>query len=434
MREFSEAVRSGRWLGHSGRPISDVVSIGIGGSSLGPLMVCEALRPYQAGGPRVHFVSNVDGAQLVQTLESLDPATTLFVIASKTFTTLETLTNAESARNWCLAALGDPAAVARHFVALSTNREAVTAFGIDPANMFAFWDWVGGRYSLWSAIGLPVALAVGYERFAELLAGAHAMDRHFVEAAPAQNMPLLLALIGIWYANFADAHSHAVIPYAQDLSRLPAYLQQVDMESNGKRVDRQGRDIIDYGTGPIVWGEPGCNSQHSFFQLLHQGTQIVPVDFLVAARSAYPTGEHHRLLVASCLAQSEALMRGRTEQEARDVLESGMLDEETMALRLPHCVFPGNRPSNTLAYQELDPYTLGMLIALYEHKVFVQGAIWNVNSFDQWGVELGKQLTGSIAIELRDGARRNAHDSSTNGLIDHLRAAGEFHASRADSE
>ena len=419
MREFSEAVRSGRWLGHTGRPISDVVSIGIGGSSLGPLMVCEALRPYQAGGPRVHFVSNVDGAQLVQTLEALDPATTLFVIASKTFTTLETLTNAESARNWCLAALGDPAAVARHFVALSTNREAVTAFGIDPANMFAFWDWVGGRYSLWSAIGLPVALAVGYERFAELLAGAHAMDRHFVEAAPAQNMPLLLALIGIWYANFADAHSHAVIPYAQDLYRLPAYLQQVDMESNGKRVTRDG-EAVAWQTGPVVWGQPGTDAQHSFFQLIHQGTRLVPVDFILPLRCQHELIDHQDKLIANCLAQAQALMQGRTEAEARAELEAAGLAPERVAALTPHRVFPGSRPSNMLLMERLDPHSLGALVALYEHKVFAQGVIWGLDSFDQWGVELGKQLAGGILSAMR-GGEGAALDPSTAALVQRWR-------------
>jgi glucose-6-phosphate isomerase len=422
MRRFSDEVREGRWRGHTGQPIRDVVSIGIGGSSLGPLMVCEALRPYQSPGLRVHFVSNVDGAQLTQTLEGLDPATTLFVIASKTFTTQETLANAESARAWCLAALADPAAVARHFVALSTNRAAVTAFGIDPQNMFAFWDWVGGRYSLWSAIGLPIALAVGFERFAELLAGAHAMDRHFIEAPAGQNMPIVLALLGIWYTNFAGAHSQAIIPYAQNLRQLPAYLQQVDMESNGKRVGRDGA-AVDHQTGPVVWGQPGTDAQHSFFQLIHQGTRLVPVDFILPLRSFYQLPGHQAKLIANCLAQAQALMRGRSEGEARAELEAAGLGPEQVAALTPHRVFPGNRPSNTLLMAELNPHALGALVALYEHKVFVQGVIWGLDSFDQWGVELGKQLAGGILGVLESGAVAADLDSSTAALIERCRRA-----------
>ncbi len=424
MRRFSERVRDGSWTGHSGRPVSDVVNIGIGGSDLGPSMVYTALRSFARHDLAVHFVSNLDPSDIVQTLERLDPETTLFIIASKTFTTLETLANAHSARRWFLDSGASEADIASHFVALSTNEEKVREFGIDPANMFEFWDWVGGRYSLWSAIGLPVAIGIGMDAFERLLAGAHAMDRHFAEAPLERNMPAILGLLGCWYRNFLGAASHAVVPYDQNLARFAAHLQQVDMESNGKSTDCDGHTIDGYQTGPVIWGEPGCNSQHSFFQLLHQGTSPIPVDFLVAARSQNPLGDHHRMLVASCLAQAEALMRGRTAEEARDEMTRAGIEAEALAQRLPHRVFPGNRPSNVLMYERLDPFTLGRLIALYEHKVFVQGAIWNVNSFDQWGVELGKQLTGSIAAELeRDGAAGN-HDASTCGLIDFYRAAG----------
>jgi glucose-6-phosphate isomerase len=416
MRVFSDSVRRGEWRGHTGLPITDVVNIGIGGSDLGPAMVCEALAPYASPDLRLHFVSNVDGAHFARTTASLDSATTLFIIASKTFTTLETMTNAHTARRWFLERCGDETAIKRHFVAVSTNTEAVTAFGIDTENMFRFWDWVGGRYSLWSSIGLSIALAVGMDRFEELLTGAHRMDRHFVDAEPGRNMPIILALLGVWYHNFFGAHSHVVVPYDQNLSRFPAYLQQLDMESNGKGVDRDGEPVTNYTTGPIVWGESGCSSQHSFFQLLHQGTRLAPVDFLIAARSHYPLGDHHQVLIASCLAQSQALMLGRTEAEARTTLELAGLDQKSIEQRLPHCVFPGNRPSNTLAYSILDPHTLGMLIALYEHKVFVQGIIWNINSFDQFGVELGKELAGTIAGAL-DGRETGTHDASTDNLI-----------------
>jgi len=416
MHAFSDDLREGRWLGFTGQRITDVVSIGIGGSSLGPKMVCEALRPYQSAGLRVHFVSNVDGAQLVQALAVLDPATTLFVIASKTFTTQETIANAQSARAWCLDGLHDEAAIARHFVAVSTNREAVIEFGIDPHNMFEFWDWVGGRYSLWSAIGLPIALAVGMPRFEELLTGALEMDEHFVEAPPERNMPVVLALLGIWYNNFGGAATQAVIPYDQNRQHLPAYVQQVDMESNGKRVTRDGVPV-DYQTGPVIWGEPGTDAQHSFFQLIHQGTRLIPTDFILPLRSHHPIDGHHDKLVANCLAQAQALMRGRTEAEARAELEAAEIPPETVDKLVPHRIFPGNRPSNMLLIEQVTPKVLGALIALYEHKVFVQGVIWGVDSFDQWGVELGKQLAAHILADFRETACSAGVDSSTATLI-----------------
>jgi len=416
IRAFSQEVREGRWLGYTGKPVSDVVSIGIGGSSLGPKMVCEALRAYQARDLRVHFVSNVDGAQLAQTLDRLDPETTLFVIASKTFTTQETITNAESARDWCLQALHSQGAIAHHFVALSTNRDAVMGFGIDPHNMFEFWDWVGGRYSLWSAIGLPIALAVGYERFEQLLAGAHAMDEHFVEAPPERNMPVILALLGIWYNNFGGADTQAIIPYDHNLEHLPAFLQQLDMESNGKRVTRDGLPV-DYQTGPVIWGEPGTDAQHSFFQLIHQGTRLIPTDFILPLRSHHPLEGHHDKLVANCLAQAQALMRGRTEAEARAELEAGGIAPQIIEKLVPHRTFPGNRPSNMLMVEQVTPQVLGALIALYEHKVFVQGVVWGVDSFDQWGVELGKQLAAHILADFRQISCSPGVDSSTAALI-----------------
>ncbi len=424
MRVFSGEVRSGRWLGYTGRSITDVVSLGIGGSSLGPKMACQALRPYQTPALRVHFVSNVDGADLSQVLAALDPETTMFIVASKTFTTQETLTNAKSARDWCLTKLGNSAAVARHFVAVSTNRDAVSAFGIDPKNMFEFWDWVGGRYSLWSAIGLPLALAIGMDRFDELLDGAHAMDEHFITAPASQNMPLILGLLGIWYNNFGAVSTQAIIPYDQNLRDFPTYLQQVDMESNGKRVTRDG-ELIGYATGPVVWGQPGTDAQHSFFQLIHQGTRIVPVDFILPLRSHHLLGDHHAKLAANALAQAQALMRGRTEGEARAELEAAGMSPDDIEALLPHRVFPGNRPSNMLLVDQLTPYALGALIALYEHKVFVQGVIWGVNSFDQWGVELGKQLAGKILKGFADEAEVADTDASTADLIVRYKAMAE---------
>ena len=421
MRDFSERVRSGAWRGHTGEVVTDIVNIGIGGSDLGPLMVCEALKPYQRPDLRPHFVSNVDGAHLLDTLAALDPARTLFVVASKTFTTQETMTNAASARRWLLERLRDETAIAKHFVAVSTNTEAVAAFGIDRANMFAFWDWVGGRYSLWSAIGLPIALAIGFARFEELLAGAHAMDEHFRTAPLEHNLPVILGLLGIWYRNFLGACSHAVLPYDQHLHRLPAYLQQADMESNGKSTRRDGQRV-DYATGPILWGEAGTNGQHAFYQLIHQGTELIPADFLAAAESLTPLGDHHDKLLANFFAQTEALAFGKTAEEARAELEAEGLAGAALEALLPHKVFEGNRPTSSILYRRLDPATLGKLIALYEHKIFTQGVLWEINSFDQWGVELGKQLAKVILPQLAGSEPITSHDSSTNGLINHMKA------------
>lgn len=423
MRAFADKVRTGKWKGHTGKPIRDVVNIGIGGSDLGPAMVCQALKPY-GGNIRAHFVSNVDPSHLVDTLEDLEPATTLFIVASKTFTTQETLLNAAAARDWLRSAAGDPAAVARHFVAVSTNATAVRAFGIDPANMFGFWDWVGGRYSLWSAIGLPIAVYLGMDEFEELLAGAHDMDTHFRAAPLAENMPVLLALLGVWYVNFWDAQSQAVLPYEQRLARFPAYLQQLDMESNGKSVARDGKPVK-APTGPVLFGEPGTNGQHAFYQLIHQGTRLIPCDFLAAVESHNDLNGQHAVLLSNFLAQSEALMRGKTLAEARAELALAGMQRAALGALAPHKVFPGNRPTNTLLYRKLTPRTLGRLIALYEHKVFAQGAIWNVNSYDQWGVELGKQLAQAILPALRGETAPGTHDASTASLIARLTAGGE---------
>ena len=420
VRRYSDAVRSGRHTGHTGKAIRDIVNIGIGGSDLGPLMVCEALKPYSGPDLRTHFVSNIDSTHLSETLKKLDAETTLFIVSSKTFTTQETITNARSARAWLVGKLGDDTAVSRHFAAVSTNLEATAQFGIDPHNVFEFWDWVGGRYSLWSAIGLPIALFVGMDKFEELLEGAYAMDEHFRRAPPDKNIPVLMGMLGIWYGNFFGAGANAVFPYDQYLHRFPAYLQQLDMESNGKRVDRDG-DPVDYDTGMVVWGEPGTNGQHAFYQLIHQGTRLIPADFLAPMHSHNPMGEHHAILLANCFAQTEALMRGKTVEEARAELEAQGLRGEALQALLPHKVFPGNKPTNTLLFDRLDPHTLGMLIALYEHKVYVQSVVWNINPFDQWGVELGKQLAGKILPELRDAATATGHDASTNGLIRHYR-------------
>jgi glucose-6-phosphate isomerase len=405
LRRFSDGVRTGTVTGFSGMRFTDVVNIGIGGSDLGPAMVTQALTPYTREGPRAHFVSNVDGAHLSETLRGLQPATTLFIVASKTFTTEETMLNARSARQWFMDSARSEAAVARHFVAVSTNGGEVRRFGIDADNMFVFWDWVGGRYSLWSSIGLPIAIAAGYHRFEQMLEGAHLMDEHFRTTPIEDNIPITLALLGIWYTDFLGAETTAVLPYDQYLQRLPAYLQQLDMESNGKRVDREGR-TVDVPTGPIVWGEPGTNGQHAFYQLIHQGTRLVPCDFLVAAEAHHSLPDHHETLLANCFAQSEALAFGRPDADT------------------PHRVFPGNRPSTTIVYRRLDPRTLGMVIALYEHKVFVMGALWNINSFDQWGVELGKQLAKRIRPEISDAAPVTTHDSSTNGLINYVKKVG----------
>jgi len=409
MRGFAEEVRSGRWLGHTGRRVRNVVNIGIGGSDLGPAMAYAALRPYSDRSMTFRFVSNVDGADIAEATRDLDPAETLFIVCSKTFTTIETLTNARTARAWLLDALGDPAAVSRHFVAVSTNAEKVAAFGIDPVNMFGFWDWVGGRYSYPSAIGLSLMVAIGPDRFGELLAGFHLMDEHFRTAPFERNLPVLLGLLGIWYINFFGAETHAVLPYSQYLERFPAYLQQLDMESNGKSVTLDGRPVrVD--TGPVVWGQPGTNGQHAFYQLIHQGTRLIPSDFIGICRPAEVVGDHHDLLMANFLAQTEALAFGKTTEE---VLAEGVAPDLA-----PHRTFPGNRPTSTILAPELSPSVLGQLTALYEHKVFTQGVVWDVNSFDQWGVELGKVLATRIAAELEAAAGDDlGHDSSTNALI-----------------
>jgi glucose-6-phosphate isomerase len=420
MKSFSEAIRSGEWKGYSGKPITDFVNIGIGGSDLGPVMVTEALKPYGEKGPKAHFVSNVDGTHIAETLKELSPETTLFIVASKTFTTQETLTNAHSARNWFLAAAKDEIAVAKHFVALSTNEEEVSKFGIDTANMFEFWDWVGGRYSLWSAIGLSIALSIGFENFVELLTGAHLVDEHFLNTPPEKNLPLTLGVIGIWYNNFFQAHTEALLPYDQYMHRFPAYFQQGDMESNGKRVTREG-EPVSTSTGPVIWGEPGTNGQHAFYQLIHQGTQLVPADFLAPIETQNPLGEHHLILLSNFFAQTEALMRGKTAEEVRQELEKDGLQSEALEKLIPHKVFTGNRSTNSILFPKLTPRTLGMLIALYEHKIFTQGIIWDINSFDQWGVELGKQLAKAILPELEKPGVVTTHDSSTNGLINHFK-------------
>ena len=421
MRAFCEQVRSGAWTGYAGDAITDVVNIGIGGSDLGPLMVTEALKPY--GGPlRVHYVSNVDGTHLAETLKGLTPATTLFLVASKTFTTQETMTNAHSAKDWLLAAPeAGPTAIAGHFAALSTNAEAVAEFGIDPANMFQFADWVGGRYSLWSAIGLSIALFIGFDNFEELLTGAFETDEHFRTTPLEDNLPVLLGVIGLWYRDFWDAQTLAILPYDQYLHRFAAYFQQGDMESNGKRVTKAGT-VSTCETGPVVWGEPGTNGQHAFYQLIHQGTSLIPCDFIAPARSHNPLGDHHPILLANFFAQPEALMRGKTEAEVRAELEKDGLRDAALEALVPHKVFPGNRPSTSMLIKEITPRTLGQLIALYEHKIFVQGAIWNINSFDQWGVELGKQLAKAILPELRGPEQVASHDTSTNGLINAWKA------------
>ena len=416
MRAFSEAVRGGEWKGATGETITDVVNIGIGGSDLGPVMVCAALQHY-ADGPDVHFVSNVDGTDIAETLRKVAPETTLFLVASKTFTTQETMTNAHTARDWLVDALGEDA-VANHFAAMSTNADAVAAFGIDTANMFGFWDFVGGRYSLWSAIGLSIALRVGFDRFEELLEGAHAMDRHFVESEPEKNLPLTLALLGIWYNNFFGAETHALLPYDQYLSRFAAYFQQGDMESNGKTVDVDGKRV-DYETGPIIWGEPGTNGQHAFYQLIHQGTKLIPADFIGFVETLNPTGDHHLKLMANYFAQTEALAFGLRGRDVEAQLRESGMDDEHVELLKPHKTFEGNKPTNSLLVDRLTPRTLGSLIALYEHKIFVQGVVWNINSYDQWGVELGKMLAGVILPELESG-EAGEHDCSTVGLIHHF--------------
>ncbi|MGO4723252.1 MULTISPECIES: glucose-6-phosphate isomerase [unclassified Inquilinus] len=420
MREFSDAVRDGSWTGHTGKPITDIINIGIGGSDLGPVMVSEALVPYHHPRIRMHFVSNVDGTHIAETLKRIDPETSLFLIASKTFTTQETLTNANTARRWFLHSGAPEAAIAKHFAALSTNATEVSKFGIDTANMFGFWDWVGGRYSVWSAIGLPVMIAIGADAFERFLAGGRAMDAHFRSAPLEQNLPAVLGVLGVWYGNFWDAQTHAVLPYDQYLHRLPAYLQQADMESNGKSVDRQGHRV-DYQTGPVIFGEPGTNGQHSFYQLIHQGTKVIPCDFIAPVESHNPVDDHHPILLSNVLAQTEALMVGKTPDQVRAELTKSGLSGAALEALLPFKVFEGNRPSNTILVREIDPYTLGLLVALYEHKIFVQGTIWNVYSFDQWGVELGKQLAKAIQPALLGEKAPGAHDSSTLGLLAAIR-------------
>ncbi|XP_010894893.1 glucose-6-phosphate isomerase b [Esox lucius] len=422
MKGFCHKVRSGEWKGWTGKSITDVVNIGIGGSDLGPLMVTEALKNYSKGGPRVHFVSNIDGTHIAKTLAELNAETTLFIVASKTFTTQETITNATSAKEWFLEHAKDKSAVAKHFVALSTAAPLVKAFGIDLDNMFGFWDWVGGRYSLWSCIGLSIALHIGYENFEKLLEGAHWMDNHFKTAPVEKNAPILLALLGIWYINFFQAETHALLPYDQYMHRFAAYFQQGDMESNGKYITIHGKRV-NYHTGPIVWGEPGTNGQHAFYQLIHQGTRMVPADFLIPVQTQHPIREglHHKILMANFLAQTEALMKGKTTEEARKELEASGLSGDALETILPHKVFQGNKPTNSIVFKKLNPFTLGALIAMYEHKIFIQGVMWEINSFDQWGVELGKALCKKIEPELQGTEEVHSHDSSTNGLINFIK-------------
>jgi glucose-6-phosphate isomerase len=421
IKHFSEQVVSGRWMGYTGKRISDIVNIGIGGSDLGPVMATECLRPYAKKGLSVHFVSNVDGTHIAETLRWLGPETTLFMIASKTFTTQETMTNAFSAREWFLKHAKDEKHIAKHFVAVSTNTEKVEAFGIDRDNMFVFWDWVGGRYSLWSAIGLSIACYVGFENFAELLQGAFDMDQHFRNAPFEQNIPVILGLIGIWYTNFFAAETEAILPYDQYMHRFPAYFQQGNMESNGKSVDRNGERVT-YQTGPVIWGEPGTNGQHAFYQLIHQGTKLIPADFLAPAMSHNPIGEHHSILLSNFFAQTEALMMGKTKAEVIEELKKEGKTEAEIERLWPYRVFEGNRPTNSILFKKLTPRVLGSLIAMYEHKIFTQGVIWNIFSFDQWGVELGKQLAKKILPELADDKPVSSHDSSTNGLINSFKA------------
>jgi glucose-6-phosphate isomerase len=420
MKAFTEKIISGQWKGYTGKEITDVVNIGIGGSDLGPVMVTEALKAYKTR-LNVHCVSNVDGTHIAETLKAVDPETTLFLIASKTFTTQETMANAHTAKDWFLASGALQEDVAKHFAALSTNTEAVRAFGIDTQNMFEFWDWVGGRYSLWSAIGLSISLAIGFDNFEELLKGAYDADVHFKETSFESNIPVILALLGVWYNNFFKAESHAILPYDQYLHRFAAYFQQGDMESNGKYVDRNGQQV-DYQTGPIIWGEPGTNGQHAFYQLIHQGTKLIPCDFIAPANSLNPIGNHHQLLLSNFFAQTEALMNGKTEEEVvAEFKKAGKSDQEIEALKA-YKVFEGNRPTNSILFKIMTPHTLGRLIAFYEHKIFVQGVIWNIYSFDQWGVELGKQLANQILPELSDANTVTSHDSSTNGLINAYKA------------
>ena len=420
MKTFSEAIISGEWKGYTGKAITDVVNIGIGGSDLGPYMVTEALRPYK-NHLNMHFVSNVDGTHIAEVLKKVNPETTLFLVASKTFTTQETMTNAHSARDWFLKAAGDEKHVAKHFAALSTNAKAVGEFGIDTANMFEFWDWVGGRYSLWSAIGLSIVLSIGFDNFVELLSGAHAMDKHFSTTPAEKNLPVLLALIGIWYNNFFGAETEAILPYDQYMHRFAAYFQQGNMESNGKYVDRNGK-VVDYQTGPIIWGEPGTNGQHAFYQLIHQGTKMVPCDFIAPAITHNPLSDHHQKLLSNFFAQTEALAFGKSREVVEQEYRDQSKDPATLDYVVPFKVFEGNRPTNSILLREITPFSLGALIALYEHKIFTQGVILNIFTFDQWGVELGKQLANRILPELKDDKEISSHDSSTNGLINRYKA------------
>jgi glucose-6-phosphate isomerase len=415
MEKFSDSIINEEWKGYTGKAITDIVNIGIGGSDLGPVMVTEALKSYKTR-LNLHFVSNIDGTHLAETLKVVDPETTLFLVASKTFTTQETMTNAHSARQWFLASGAATADIAKHFAALSTNAKDVSAFGIDTENMFEFWDWVGGRYSLWSAIGLSIALGIGFKNFKQLLAGAHAADQHFEKTPFEQNIPVILGMIGVWYINFFNAETHAILPYDQYLHRFAAYFQQGDMESNGKHVDRNG-NAVDYETGPVIWGEPGTNGQHAFYQLIHQGTRLIPCDFIAPAQSLNPLGDHHPILLSNFFAQTEALMNGKSESEVAAELQKAGKNEEEISKLAPFKVFDGNRPTNSILLKKVTPYSLGALIALYEHKIFVQGIIWNIFSFDQWGVELGKQLAQKIQPELKGDEPISTHDSSTNGLI-----------------
>jgi glucose-6-phosphate isomerase len=416
MKSFCNKVHSGKWQGYTGKKITDIVNIGIGGSDLGPVMVTEALKPYQKDDIKTHFVSNVDASHIAEVFKTVNAETTLFLIASKTFTTQETMTNAHTARNWFLSEGAKEKDIAKHFVALSTNKESVVSFGIDPENMFVFWDWVGGRYSLWSAIGLSIALSIGYDNFEELLKGANDMDTHFRETPLSENAPVILALIGVWYNNFFEAETEAILPYDQYLHRFAAYFQQGNMESNGKSIDKIGEKVT-YQTGPIVWGEPGTNGQHAFYQLIHQGTKMIPCDFIAPAQSHNPIGDHHEKLLANFFAQTEALMNGKTADEAEEELEEKGLSREDIKKLAPFKAFKGNNPTNSILIKKITPKALGSLIALYEHKIFVQGVIWNIFSFDQWGVELGKQLAGLILPELEHENPVIGHDSSTNGLI-----------------
>ena len=420
MEDFSENLLSGRWRGYTGREITDIVNIGIGGSDLGPVMVTEALRPYWKPRIRAHFISNIDGTHVIETLKRVSPETTLFMVSSKTFTTQETMTNAHTAKQWFLDSAKDLSLVKRHFVAISTNQAEVERFGIDTKNMFRFWDWVGGRYSIWSAIGLSIACTIGFEHFVELLDGAHAMDIYFRETPYEKNIPVILALIGIWYNNFFGTETEAILPYDQYLQRFPAYFQQGNMESNGKCIDRKGREV-NYQTGPIIWGEPGTNGQHAFYQLIHQGTKLVPCDFIAPAVSHNPVGNHHTILLSNFFAQTESLMKGKGREEVmRDLRSTGMTEKKIRRLA-PFRTFKGNRPTNSILFKKLTPRTLGSLIAMYEHKIFVQGVIWNIYSFDQWGVELGKQQARKILDELGDEEEVSSHDSSTNGLINYFK-------------